>query len=37
MFYLNWFGNNFKMESNDFNSKDAVFLEPIYNIIDEEA
>ncbi len=35
-FFKNWFGKkNYKTEDNDFNSQDAVFEEPIYNIINE--
>ena len=34
IFYKKWLGNNFTEEDNDFNSKDIIFKEPIYNIID---
>tara|TARA_E500000318_G_scaffold106859_1_gene115337 strand:- start:481 stop:954 length:474 start_codon:yes stop_codon:yes gene_type:complete len=33
IFYKKWLGNNFIEEDNDFNSKDIIFKEPIYNII----
>jgi len=35
IFYKKWFGKNFTLEDNDFNSQDIIFKEPIYNIIDE--
>ena len=33
IFFKKWLGNNYIEESNDFNSKDIIFKEPIYNII----
>ena len=33
IFYKKWLGNNFTEEDNDFKSKDIIFKEPIYNII----
>mgnify|MGYP003117911060 CR=1 FL=1 len=35
IFYIRWFGNNYKKEKNDFNSTDLIFEEPIYNILNE--
>lgn len=34
-FFKKWLGNKFTIEKNDFNSKDAIFEEPIYNLINE--
>jgi len=34
-FFKKLLGDNFTIESNDFNSQDIIFEEPIYNIIDE--
>jgi GNAT superfamily N-acetyltransferase len=33
IFYKKWLGDNFVEKDNDFNSKDIIFKEPIYNII----
>ena len=33
IFYKKWLGENFIEEDNDFKSKDIIFKEPIYNII----
>ena len=33
IFYKKWLGDNFIEEDNDFKSKDIIFKEPIYNII----
>ena len=35
-FYKKWLGDNYETYTNDFNSNDLVFKEPIYNIIDEK-